>query len=148
MINTKKIGLNEFYKNYSDNPNIIQEFKISKEQFKRVIKSFSKKELDKILLDSEEVKLPILGTLRIKKIRKNLERQLYKNRLRIDWKETRKTGCKLYHLNEHRNGYFYRFHWDKNNILNKSLYSFYPERWNAKRRLCKILKTTDIDYFE
>ena len=92
MINTKKIGLNEFYKNYSDNPNIIQEFKISKEQFKRVIKSFSKKELDKILLDSEEVKLPILGTLRIKKIRQNLERQLYKNRLRIDWKETRKTG--------------------------------------------------------
>ena len=91
MINTKKIGLNEFYKNYSDNPNIIQEFKISKEQFKRVIKSFSKKELDKILLDSEEVKLPILGTLRIKKIRQNLERQLYKNRLRIDWKETRKT---------------------------------------------------------
>ena len=147
-MNTRKIGLNELYQNYSNDPNILQELKVPKETFKKVIKSFSKKVLDTVLLDSEEIKLPIIGSLRIKKIKQNLGKQLKYNKLRVDWKRTKETGYKVYHINEHRNGYYYRFYWNKNKFLNRSFYSFYSERWNAKRRLPKILKTTSIDYFE
>jgi hypothetical protein len=74
-----------------------------------------------LLYDSETIKLPFkLGTLRIKKNKINYST----NRLSIDWKTTLETGYKVLHLNEHRNGYRYRFYWNKKgaNIKNITYY--------------------------
>lgn len=135
-------NINDQYKYYCENT--IEGLRVPKEQFRKVLGRFSVLLMDKIL-DAEEVKIPIIGTLRVKKIKQNFT----KNKLKIDWKATKECGKKVYHLNDHRDGYFYRFSWKKNKIVNVSYYSFVPERWNAKRRLAKLLKEKpNVDFFE
>ncbi len=81
----------------------------------------------------------------------NIKAMVELKHLRIDFQHLKKTGQKIYHLNEHRAGYRYQFYWDKKRtgpIKNKFYYKFYPTRKN-KRRLAQILKTDfDKDYFE
>ncbi len=132
MSNTRHI--NTLYENYSTNT--IKGLVIPKEQFKKIIGKFSILVADK-LMDAEEVKLPIIGTLRIKKIK-----QKYKdNKLKIDFNATKLAGKTIFHTNDHRDGYFYRLVWRRNKIKGNRLYSFIPERYHIKRRLAKILKT-------
>lgn len=67
----------------------------------------------------------------------------------VDWKRTKDTGVRVFLENEHTNGYYYRFLWQryKRNFRFKALYTFIPSREN-KRKLAKILKDPDrtIDY--
>lgn len=122
----------------------IEGLRVPKEQFKKVLGRFSILIMDK-LLEAEEVKLPIIGTLRIKKIKQKFT----KNKLKIDYQETKKLGKIVYHLNDHRDGHFYRFMWSKNKITGIGLYSFTAERHHCKRRLAKLLKTDSTkDFFE
>ena len=98
--------------------------------------------IDLIVSDAEEVSLPCrLGTLRIKKI-KSKERKM------VDWKLTKEYGKLIYHLNMHTDGYYYKWHWKKQNALftNKSVYSFKPLR-KYKRGMAKLLKENKVDYF-
>ena len=121
-----------------------KEILLPRKKFMSINKRFIALVTDKILLESEEVKLPILGTLRIKKFKNKFDVK----KLKIDFAETKKQGRKMYHLNEHRAGFAYRFSWRKSKIVNNTYYSFTPERYNLKRRLAKILKNRmDIDYF-
>jgi hypothetical protein len=126
---------------------VIKELQVDKKTYTKIIKLANKIIIDKLLYESESVKLPFkLGTLRIKKNKINYST----NRLSVDWKTTLETGYKVLHLNEHRNGYRYRFYWNKKgaNIKNITCYSFTPSR-SSKRLLAKILKyKPEIDYFE
>lgn len=132
MKNTR--GIVELYTNYTSNT--IKDLQVSKDQFKRILSKFSSKVISKVF-DAEEVKLPIIGTLRVKKIK-----QKYKDgKLKIDWQATKKAGKKIYHLNEHRNGYYYKIIWRTCNIKGTRLYSFKPERYHFTRPLSKLLKT-------
>lgn len=126
-------GIVNLYENYCKTT--VKGLEVSKEQFKRILKRFSILVIDKVL-DAEEVKIPIIGTLRVKKVKQNFAI----NKLKIDWAETKKIGKKVYHLNEDRDGYFYRYSWRRNAITNIKYYSFVPEKWHVRRRLPKFLK--------
>jgi nucleoid DNA-binding protein len=124
--------------------NTVSGLQVDKKQFRRVLGRFSILVADK-LMEAEEVKLPIIGTLRIKKKKMNF----LTNKLKIDFKATKEAGKKIYHLNEDRNNYFYKFCWRKARIQNIGFYSFVPERYSMKRRLAKLLKTDNSkDFFE
>jgi hypothetical protein len=100
----------------------------------------------KMLLESDTFKLPCnLGEMRISKRKLNISKKI----LKVDWAITKKIGKRVYHLNEHRNGYRYRIQWSKakSKILNKSAYHFKPCR-TFNRELAYILKNKpEIDYF-
>ena len=98
-------------------------------------------------MKAKEFKMPYrLGTLRIKKKKMNYSK---KNKLKINWLETNKHKKVIYHLNDHTDGFNYRWFWSKINavIKNKSVYSFQATRTN-KRRLAGLLKNKKVDYFE
>ncbi len=116
--------------------NTVPGLQVPKEQFKNILKKFSVLLTDKVL-DAEEVKLPIIGTLRVKKVKQSY----LPTKMKIDYQATKLAGKKVYHLNDDRNGHFYRFSWKKSRITNIRYYSFVPERWHLKRRLCHLLKT-------
>jgi hypothetical protein len=102
---------------------------------------------NEILDSSETIKLPArMGHLSIKKSKL----QLGYTKLMVDWKSSNLIGKRVYHLNDHRQGYKYRFYWVKRdcNAANKTAYSFTPAR-TLKRRLAHILKNEpQIDYYE
>ena len=139
----------DIYKQYKkDTPKDIQ---VSYDVFNKVTSEFNKLVLDKVLNESEQVKFPCgLGTLRIKKTKMKFNVKNKKRMFSPDWVKTKEVGKLVYHMNEHRNGYRYRFHWDKkkSRIKNKKHYSFITAR-SPKRRLAHILKNMpEREYFE
>jgi hypothetical protein len=117
--------------------------KIDKETYKKVCTEFNKLLSHKIMTEAYEFKLPAnLGSIRVKKIKGN-------NTRRVDWETTKKHNTKIYHLNFHTDGFYYKWFWHKKKALftNKSAYSFTPTRYN-KRTLAKLLKTHQVEFFE
>ena len=100
-----------------------------------------------IIEDNLPFKMPCrLGVLRVKKSKMNYKD---KNKLKVDWKTSKEANKIVYHLNDHTNGYKFRFWWEKRGpIKNLSVYSFTPIR-EYKRLLSSILKDKNrtIDYF-
>lgn len=119
--------------------------------YKYIIAEFNKRMMDAIIKDGYFFKMPYrLGTIRIKKRKTNL------NVLRPDFKVYHQTGGKVIasHLNDHTDGYYVRFYWNKIDgviVKNKTLYSFIPTRANS-RALSALLKNKEIQqihkYFE
>lgn len=117
--------------------------------FGAVSKRFFQLVMEDVLLKSKRVKLPYsLGSIQVKK---------YKTigvKLKVDFNATRLAGKTIYHLNEHRDGYSYRFLWAKTKKTpNRRFYSFIPTDNDAgksnKEKLVHILKNNmEIDYFE
>lgn len=70
-------------------------------------------------------------------------------KLSPDWALTRKYGKKIYHLNEHTNGYKYLFKWDKQPCVykNHKMYKLTMVR-NMKRTLAKYIKELGYNYIE
>ena len=130
------------YKEYDDFYNV------GYKKYRKICESFNKKLIDQILLNAKEFKMPNrLGSLRI--LKKEMNYSVGKNKLKIDWKETNKNKKVIYHLNDHTDGFNYRWFWSKKNaiIKNKTVYSFQATRTN-KRKLAGLLKTKQVDYFE
>lgn len=102
-------------------------------------------EIAKKVLDGAEVRLPYrLGILRIeKKKMKNFQ----KGRLHVDFAHFKKTGKVIYHLNENRDGYYYRIKWYKGHVSGLQAYKFFPTR-PFKRGIAQRLKDNNIDYRE
>tara|TARA_R110000744_G_scaffold345108_2_gene450525 strand:+ start:4512 stop:4958 length:447 start_codon:yes stop_codon:yes gene_type:complete len=133
--------LKSAYKNYDDFYNV------GYKKYRAVCEDFNKRIVEDILMKAKEFKMPYrLGTLRIKKKKMNYSK---KNKLKINWLETNKYKKVIYHLNDHTDGFNYRWFWSKVNavIKNKSVYSFQATRTN-KRRLAGLLKNKKVDYFE
>ena len=122
-------------------------FHIDYKTYRSVIEEFNKKTVADILYDNGEFKLPYrLGSVRIQKRKMKFDT----SRLKVDWKATREAGHRVFHMNDHRDNYGYRWYWKKKNVIvqNKTLYSFIASRAN-KRELARLLKTEkNIDYFE
>lgn len=103
--------------------------------YRKICCDFNKQIVEHILKGSV-VKIPhSLGNLWIKKIQTNWEKP------RIDIQNTKKYGKKIYHLNEHSDGWWARWYWSKNNnlITNVTYYSFHPTRDNS-RAVSAIMK--------
>jgi hypothetical protein len=133
--------LKSAYKSYDDF------YDVGYKKYRAVCEDFNKKIIEDILMKAKEFKMPYrLGTLRIKKKKMNYSK---KNKLKINWLETNKHKKVIYHLNDHTDGFNYRWFWSKINavIKNKSVYSFQATRTN-KRRLAGLLKKKKVDYFE
>lgn len=116
---------------------------INKALYKKICLEFNKLLSNSIMNNAFEFKMPSnIGSLRVKKIKGNKTR-------RVDWKTTKKHNTKVYHLNFHTDGYYYKWFWHKHKAIftNKSAYSFTPTRYN-KRTLASLLKTNQVEFFE
>lgn len=136
------IGAYEKYKEMSI-PELLVDFKT----YKNICKEFNTAVMEDIIKENVPFKMPgRLGTLRICKTKMNYSD---KNKLKVDWKTSREAGKVVYHLNDHTNGYRFRFWWEKKGpIQNLAFYSFTPTR-EYKRLLSSVLKdkNNNIDYF-
>ena len=134
--------LKQAYEEYDDFYNV------GYKKYRSICEEFNKLIIDAILLKAKEFKMPFrLGTLRI--LKKEMNYSVTKNKLKIDWQETNKQKKVIYHLNDHTDGFNYRWFWSKRKaiIKNKTIYSFQATRTN-KRRLASLLKNKQVDYFE
>lgn len=137
----------DFYESYceyvKDNPL----YQVEYNTFRSIINDYFRYLRDEIIERGKEVRLPCrLGTLRIVK---HKPKQWNNKSLRIDYGESKKHGKLLYHLNEHSDGFKYRFYWNKHNVIitNKIKYQLVMSRDN-KRRLAQIIKNREHDYIE
>lgn len=141
--------LKEAYKYYTEDIPETSPFFVDYKTYRDICQEFNKSICKYILEESGEFQLPYrLGSLRIKKTKMDYDKI---NHMRPDWKKTKEVGKTVYHLNDHTDGYRYRWAWNKSSVVTvgKKLYSFYPTRTN-KRELAKLLKddNNNIDYFE
>ena len=75
-------------------------------EFRKAVNLTNKKIIDRVIFDNFEFVIPSLGTLSLKKkkIRKFIDGKFNKH-LSVDWKSTLEHGKRIYHMNEHTDGY-------------------------------------------
>lgn len=84
--------------------------------------------LDNILIRSDGFKMPYgLGFIQIGKYSTNLKK------LSVDYKASKEYNKKIYHLNEHSDGYKFRLHWSK-------LPQTFPDRYRYQLSLVRANK--------
>ena len=106
--------------------------------YKRVLDEMCKIIIEHVLTRSEGFKMPYgLGFIQIGKYRpKNLNAQS----LSVDYKASKEYDKKIYHLNEHSDGYKYRLYWSKQpkTFPDRYKYQLNFVRQN-KRRLAQLI---------
>lgn len=79
--------------------------------YKRILQSMCKVILQHVLNASEGFKMPYgLGFIQVCKYR---PKSLTGKSLSVDYKASKEYNKKIYHLNEHSDGYKYRLYWSK-----------------------------------
>lgn len=112
--------------------------KVSYVRFKRIIDEMYKIILDRIQNRSECFKMPCgLGFVMIIKYK---PKSYSTKSLSVDYKQTQLQNKRIYHLNEHSNGYKYRLFWSKQpyTFADRYKYQLSFVREN-KRRLAKLI---------
>ena len=144
----KVLGLKDSYKEFNKTQSKDNPFYVDYTTYKAICAEFNKEVIKDILLDSGTFKVPYrLGEIRIQKRKMDFSKPAA---LKVDWKKTNASGIRVYHMNDHRDNYRYKWHWKKSSAIvkNKTAYSFIASRANS-RELAKILLTNrSIDYFE
>lgn len=106
--------------------------------YKRVLDEMCKIILDHVLMRSEGFKMPYgLGFIQIGKYRpKNLNDQS----LSVDYKSSKEYNKRIFHLNEHSDGYKYRLYWSKipRTFPDRYKYQLQLVRQN-KRKLAQLI---------
>ena len=106
--------------------------------YKRVLDEMCKVILDHVLMRSEGFKMPYgLGFIQIGKYRpKNLNDQS----LSVDYKSSKEYNKRIFHLNEHSDGYKYRLYWSKipRTFPDRYKYQLQLVRQN-KRKLAQLI---------
>lgn len=139
--------ITDFYLSYRDYIQQGTMYDIPYKTFRQIVTDYFEYIRDELMLRSKEFKIPCrLGTLQIVK---HKPKQYNKASLRYDWKAMKELGKPVFLLNEHSNGFKYRFFWSKKNCLtpNKTRYMFIACRAN-KRNLCKLIRDEGMDYVE
>src|SRR3990167_4015780 len=109
---SESLKIKDIYRSFKEkNP----KEKINSALFCNVLDVFHKIISKKILEENEEVKLPFIGTLRIKKFKKRIHPNS-KEKWAVDWKKTKELGFKIFH--EEKFGY--RWFWNRKNIIYKN----------------------------
>lgn len=133
--------LKHAYQYYKDNVEL--KLQLPEKVFIRLCKECNTILMNKIVLDSDAVSMPgRLGEIRIAK----RPMEIAKNRIRVDWFNSKKAGKLIYHLNEHSNGWRYRWYWTKPKLPNGGMYSFTAVRKHI-RHIPKAIKVYKKDYF-
>lgn len=106
--------------------------------YKSVLEQFNKTLMDDLLLNSNIIKLPYgLGYVSIVKYK---PKTMTEKSLSVDYKASKEYGKRIYHLNEHSDGYKYRLYWSK-------VPKTFPDRYryqlclvrNNKRKLAQLI---------
>lgn len=138
-------NLSDIYPKYIEEKGEQKAYNVAQKDFVTICDKFYEEIRDGIL-DGKTFKMPFgLGEILITK-RKITH---YKtNDKSVDWATTLKIGKKVYHLNEHSNGYNYGIDWDNyTGLRNFKSYRFYPTR-TFKRTLAQLIKNKEQDYYE
>jgi len=138
-------NLSDMYKEYIENRRGNKVYDIDGSTFIKICERFYSEVRDGIL-DGNVFKMPYgLGEIEITK--RKIEHYMCSDRA-VDWKTTLEIGKKVYHLNEHTNGYNYGIDWaNAYRVANKNSYRFVPTRY-FKRTLANIVKNKEQDYYE
>ena len=126
---------------------------LSYEKYNKFINLNNWMSVEYVLETGYKVRLPFgFGDLSINKKKlnkfKEFEGKKYIN-LRIDWQKTKKEGKRIYHTNEHSDGFNHKWVWFPQSALmhlNK-LYVFSPCRY-ASRAIAKYIKKPGSIYKE
>lgn len=140
--------IQDMYKVYIKDIDEDSPYYVSYKVYKTVLSLYFKKVTDVLFEESLKFKMPNnLGLFQITKKPRNLKTCMTHNS-QIDWENTIKYGKKIFHVNEHSDGYRYYFTWEKKGMLkNITKYRFVPTRSN-KRKLAYYIKNRIRDYFE
>ena len=106
--------------------------------YKRILEEMCRIILDAILNGLDGFKMPFgLGFIQVGKY---LPKALNDKSLSIDYKASREYDKRIYHLNEHSNGYKYRLYWSKipRTFPDRYKYQLCFVRQN-KRRLAQLI---------
>lgn len=106
--------------------------------YKRILEEMCRIILDAILNSSDGFKMPFgLGFIQVGKY---LPKALNDKSLSVDYKASREYDKRIYHLNEHSNGYKYRLYWSKipRTFPDRYKYQLCFVRQN-KRRLAQLI---------
>jgi nucleoid DNA-binding protein len=138
---SSKDNYREFCKKH---PNILLSF----DEWRNVIYTFNEAFKQYILETGEKIKLPFgFGEFSIKKKKrrkmKGVDGKEFIN-LPIDWQKTREKGKVIYNFNYHTEGFFFGWHWFKQNARFKhsDLWYFKPSR-TTSRLLSHYIKADD-----
>ena len=143
----KSYTITDYYLSYKKYIEEGTQYDVSYTTFRNIVSDYFKYIRDEVMLNSKEVKLPCrLGTLQIVK---HQPKEYTGKSLRWDWKSTRELGKPVYYLNDHTDGFKYRFFWSKQDCIipNRIKYMFIASR-NNKRDLATILFNRQCDYIE
>lgn len=144
MNNRKSYTAIDFYKGYKlEYPDKNIDYKL----FKAVLEDFNKSIRDLLLIDSEELILPYnLGEV---KIVKYLPKALTYHSLSQDYKLSKEVGKRIWHLNEHSNGYKFRLFWSKLTCRSRKTFQYSLNLVRAnKRMLASLIINDKKDYIE
>ena len=128
---SSKDNYREFCKKY---PNILLSF----DEWRNIIYTFNEAFKQYILETGEKIKLPFgFGEFSIKKKKRRrvsvVDGKEYIN-LPIDWQKTKEKGKVIYNFNYHTEGFFFGWHWFKQNARFKhsDLWYFKPSRTTSR----------------
>jgi len=129
----------------------ITDKELSYKKYKKIIETCNWMFIEYALRTGFKVTLPFgFGSLAVvkKKIKtyKEYKGKQYVN-LRIDWAKTKEVGKRVYHTNEHTDGYNYRWRWSPKDAKFhlSNLYTFKPQRY-ASRSINKYIKKPNSQF--
>ena len=138
-------NLRDMYESYKENVEDNTPYDISYKEFMTITEDYLLEISEGLLMAKGSFKVPgNLGYLNIIKKKVDLTRLK-----RVDWKATVESGKKVFHLNEHSEGFNYYIEWSRilQSTKNIRLYRFVPTRM-MKRTLAKLIKNKEFDSFE
>lgn len=113
-------------------------------RFKRILEEINKTILDKLLMRSEAFKMPLgLGCVCIVKYK---PKSMSAKSLSVDYKASKECDKKIYHLNEHSDGYKYRLFWSKVPMTFADRYKYQLNLVRANKRMLAQLIFNKQDY--
>lgn len=139
------LNISDMYKQYISDKQKGTTYYLPSKMFTQVCDMFYSEAVEQVL-KGKVFKLPFgLGEIEITK----RKIKVYKSNERsVDWKTTLEIGKKVYHLNEHTNGYNYGIDWRNiTQCRNFRSYRFIGTRY-FKRTLAKLVKNKEQDYYE
>lgn len=148
-----ELGRSKIYKFYL---NYLKERKlenniVNPKMYSNVLNNFNKEIGRKLIEESFDFIMPMnIGQLRIRKYKPKYffdsDGKLKKNsKMSINWELSKKYHKRVYHTNQHTDGYKYSFHYSNYRCIlpGRSFYKFIPCR-TLKRTLAKTIKNPDF----
>ena len=122
--NKKSYTIADIYRHFSKTI----DSKVSYSRYKRILDRFNEIVKQDVLERSEAFKMPYgLGMICIVKYK---PKSYTDKSLSVDYKSSKEEGKRIYHLNEHSNGYKYRLYWSK-------IPRVFPDRYKYKLMLVR-----------